>query len=266
MRSHPGTGRLAAAGIAVVALIAAALVAAFGLAGAESPAGSSELQGWERLPDPPLAPRSNVIAVWTGREALFVGGDTFICPPSTSCTGDGVTVFSDGAAFDPTTQTWRLIADAPVPLPAAASAVVVDDDVYVLVEEGRARSPAFLRYSIADDSWTSLPVLPVERLGWYRLVATDISIVAYAMSHEGGASGDFVVARGSARPGTGDVGTAARLRDPRVRTLAPRWRPSCEPDGRQRGRRSRQQLGSCVSFWRHLRHEHAVVEGSAGGA
>ena len=40
---------------------------------------------WEALPDPPLSPRSQVVGVWTGSEVLFVGGNTWLCPPGADC-------------------------------------------------------------------------------------------------------------------------------------------------------------------------------------
>lgn len=60
---------------------------------------------WKRLPNPPLSPRDGALSVWTGDEALFLGGY-----------GDDSAYLGDGAAFDPATGRWQHIA-APTPPP-----------------------------------------------------------------------------------------------------------------------------------------------------
>jgi len=42
--------------------------------------------GWRQAPQPPLSPRADALGLWTGREALLVGGtDEPPCPPAASC-------------------------------------------------------------------------------------------------------------------------------------------------------------------------------------
>ncbi len=61
---------------------------------------------WEAFPDSPLSGRSDTATAWTGEELLIWGGF------------DGgfreVPYFDDGAAFDPTTETWRMLPAAPI--------------------------------------------------------------------------------------------------------------------------------------------------------
>ena len=105
--------RLTVAGTAaaVVAVVLAGVVDA-GRDTAPQPA--APLGGWREIPTPPLAPRAEALAVWTGREAIVVGGGTGVCPPNADCASALSHPFRDGAAYDPTTNNWRTIAPAPV--------------------------------------------------------------------------------------------------------------------------------------------------------
>ena len=102
----------------------------------------------------PSRPARAAVAVWTGAEVLFLGGDTEPCPASASCVTPTVTPLADGAALDPSTGTWRRIADAPVGF-TFADAEVVGDTVYVWTygEPDRPGAPtAFLAVRPRDGS------------------------------------------------------------------------------------------------------------------
>jgi hypothetical protein len=55
---------------------------------------------WQRLPDPPI-PEGHIESVWSGSELIVLG------------IGEGTTEPIVGAALDPSTSTWRQIADVP---------------------------------------------------------------------------------------------------------------------------------------------------------
>ncbi|HET9729753.1 MAG TPA: kelch repeat-containing protein [Acidimicrobiia bacterium] len=60
---------------------------------------------WRMLPKSPLSARFGAIAEWTGKEMLIVGG---------TATGPAAADFRrDGAAYNPKTNTWRRLPDAP---------------------------------------------------------------------------------------------------------------------------------------------------------
>lgn len=142
MRPRP---RLAAA-VSAVALLALAGCAAD--AEADAVQASPDTPTWDRLPDAPLSPRSNVVAAWTGEEAVFVGGETSrLCPPTANC-ADVPERARDGAAYDPRSRTWRTIADAPLELDGPIPPAVLDGRVF-LVAEGH-----LLAYDPEDDTWT----------------------------------------------------------------------------------------------------------------
>jgi hypothetical protein len=157
----------------------------------ETAAGSAA--EWVELPTPPLGPRSHVVGVWSGREVFYVGGDTFLCPPNASCDLPDDPPLADGAAFDPSTVSWREIAPSPVAF-SWASTAVIGDDIYFLVAgspDWRRAEAAFLRYSIGADAWEELPQ-PAGDLGWYQLDPADGVVVAFSSSHEAGGRPDLM--------------------------------------------------------------------------
>lgn len=105
---------------------------------------------WEALPPAPLSPRVDAVAVWTGTEALFLGGQVeYFCPPKTTCDMEP-NPSRDGAAYNPEARTWRGVADAPTPLMGPAPAALVDGVVFAI-----AANRELLAYDVAEDRWTS---------------------------------------------------------------------------------------------------------------
>ncbi len=146
---------------------------------ANEPGPAAFADHWERLPDPPIEPRVTVVSVWTGEEAIFVGGDDYLCPPLASCPYPGGAHFKDGAAYNPATNAWRTIADAPFAIPYASTAVV-GNSVFFRVLGAYLGEPGdrLLRYDIESDAWTEID-LPDGGVG-KELVAADGRLVVYA--------------------------------------------------------------------------------------
>lgn len=112
---------------------------------------------WERLPDPPLSPRLAAIAVAVDDRFLVVGGDDGPpCPPNADCAASTSEPRRDGASYDPATQTWELVAEAPVGLLNQYPFVVAGETLYVLAEDG------LLAYDVATDSWDQHPAPSAE--------------------------------------------------------------------------------------------------------
>jgi hypothetical protein len=63
---------------------------------------------WRTLPAPPLDVRQQPLVAWSGREIMVGGGHG---SSETGVSGS----HKDAAAFDPATDTWRTLPDAPVP-------------------------------------------------------------------------------------------------------------------------------------------------------
>jgi len=108
---------------------------------------------WTELAPAPLSPRTDALTAWTGSEALFLGGVTDgVCPPNAACGSPEKAV--DGAAFDPVTQAWRMVAEAPHPVAGGTQRAVSGDRVYV-VDDDRLMS-----YDASEDAWSVSPPIP----------------------------------------------------------------------------------------------------------
>ncbi len=137
---------------------AAAVVAAVAVGGTLIGTGrvtvtpSHSMGHWRQLPTPPLSPRAYAVSVWTGREAVFVGGEEHPCPPNADC-ALAASGRSDGAAYDPETDTWRRISPAPVPVDSGDRLLAAGGRV-VLRHYPRSGHPAsWWVYDPAADSW-----------------------------------------------------------------------------------------------------------------
>lgn len=164
-------------GIAPVGL--ALLLAACGSPSADQVPTSSATPaepGWASAATSPLSSRHSVRAVTVGDEALFLGGDSSpLCPPGAGCI-DVPEPQRDGAAYRPSTDTWRALADAPV-APSLGSVAVVRDRVYLLADG------ALHSYDVDGDTWTALPA-PPDTDG--QLAAAGDLLVRFEVTQEGG--------------------------------------------------------------------------------
>src|SRR5919106_4449728 len=110
---------------------------------------------WRQLPDPGIEPVEEFRGVWTGSEALFIGGYAFQA-------GD-----SPAAAYDPKTDSWRQL--APPPGGYLDSHELVWTGAEVIVYSGHTgprHNDHLLLYDPAADSWresSSMPMLPPDR-------------------------------------------------------------------------------------------------------
>jgi len=145
--------------------------------------GMTAAAAWKRLPDAPLSQRGGPVVVWTGSEVLVIGGETGdACPPNADCSVANENA-TDGAALDLEKETWRSIAPAPVPVPAYSSRALVDDHVFLRVDQ------KLLDYDIDRDRWQ---VLPRKLSNWYDLQADGDQLVLVSGSDENGVSPDLV--------------------------------------------------------------------------
>lgn len=120
---------------------------------------------WRTLAGSPLQARHEAATVWTGTEMVLWGGS-----PSP---GPGFAPFSDGAAYNPTSDTWRLIAASPL---AGRIAPAVWTGSEMIVAAGRTKDGdgpfAFAdgaAYDPARDSWRKIadgPAHPGFKAAW----------------------------------------------------------------------------------------------------
>ena len=125
--------------------------------------GSPIVRGsWQAVSSPPLSPRRDAVKAWVDGSYLIVGGfDTAPClsleeKGDPECPADPPAL-RDGARYDPVTDRWYPIAEAPsgVLWPGATSypVAVVGSTVYVVHVEDRRK---ILAYDVATDSWQSV--------------------------------------------------------------------------------------------------------------
>ena len=109
--------------------------------------------GWRELAAAPIAARFGHGAVWTGEEMVVWGG---------SNNNDGISsaAFDDGAAYDPGTDSWRLIADSPLGAHQPGAALWSGEEMLVFSGWRGGKDPlsrAGAAYDPAKDSWRKLP-------------------------------------------------------------------------------------------------------------
>jgi hypothetical protein len=172
--------------------------------------------GWSWRPVGPLTARQGNIAVWTGAEVVYWGGDRPGRPPEGAAydprsggwrrlsrspltnrtgaaavwSGREVLVFGgvngggpqqDGAAYDPATDRWRTIAVAPMPGRVPLAAAWTGSELLVVGARG-----AGLIHGVADaaaydpaaDTWRPLGGLPI-RINEGTAVWTGAELIVY---------------------------------------------------------------------------------------
>lgn len=120
---------------------------------------------WEVIPRSGLAPRSDPVTVWTGRE-VFVWGGWEGEPPRR--------LFSDGALYDPVTRDWSSVPFGP-PRGWQEGAVGVWTGAEILILGGRhgvGQEPLAQAYDPARATWDELPRPPAGRWLWQTAVWT----------------------------------------------------------------------------------------------
>jgi hypothetical protein len=156
---------------------------------------------WRRIAAAPQSSRADHAGVWTGREMIVWGG-------SRPLHGERAGVLSDGVAYDPSTDTWRRLAPAPLrsaPLRTLGTGVEVELDVAwtgirMLVWNGIAGAA----YSPRSDRWSPLPP-PPPRLRYWKPTDTMVWTGRQAVVFGGTASdnhADFIADGAAYNPAT----------------------------------------------------------------
>jgi hypothetical protein len=109
---------------------------------------------WVTTASSPLTPRSNAAGAWLGGEFYLIGGQSDApCPPNASCVAPS-RLLKDGAAYNPLSDTWRRIADAPIAL-SEGEPVAVDGRLYF--QRGYGSEGTIYAYDTTSDSWSQPP-------------------------------------------------------------------------------------------------------------
>lgn len=149
---------LAAAAATLLATIASLVIA--DRWGDDDPAPATvptSFGSWHPIADAPILSRPYAVSGWTGSEALFWAGSSL---------SRGF-AFTDGALYDPATDTWRLL-----PVPGwghpGLTGVFLDGQLYALAKGGGTR------LDTATGEWIDLP--HVEDMFLAATVATDDAV------------------------------------------------------------------------------------------
>lgn len=142
--------------------------------------------GWRELPGSPLSPRVMALGLWTGSEALLIGGGDEPCPPGADCVGDPSPLLA-AAAVNPDTGRWRVLAEPPVALRWMQGAVA-GGTAYV---QGRTigEEETLLAYDVAADRWERAPLPGTAGL---TLVGAGELLVAVRGSEEAEPGPDYL--------------------------------------------------------------------------
>jgi hypothetical protein len=108
-------------------------------------------QVWRPIAGGPLSPRAGAPSVWTGTEMIVWSGEG---------TAPGPQGLVDGAAYDPRTDRWRRIADAPGEGRSGATTRMVAGRMVTAAgssSQGVSASTTTYVYAPATDRWTSVP-------------------------------------------------------------------------------------------------------------
>lgn len=108
------------------------------------------------MAEAPIEARWNAISAWTGDELLVWGGTSSIsaCEDAAQC---GDPILTDGARYDPGTDTWRTMAPSPIPADRDGLWGVIDGvwtGSELIVVGGRG--PTVAAYDPEEDSWRTI--------------------------------------------------------------------------------------------------------------
>ncbi len=127
------------------------------------------------LPTAPLAPRFATASAWTGTELIIWGG----------AANFGGRIRSDGAAYDPTADLWRVLADSPLGARESGQAVWTGQEALVWGgDRGGDGGPQVgdgASYRPTSDTWREIRPPPSEpdQDIWYEVVWTGTEMIIW---------------------------------------------------------------------------------------
>ena len=201
-----GVGVAAAAAVLAAVLIVPNALSSAGLMGKEpviavpaatptSPPAESPTRAvpgeWVKTSASPLSPRRDAFTTWADGSFFIIGGVSdapCLDPDGENCPKEPQ--LSDGARYDPGTDTWTRIADAPVPLSRIMGGAnpyprlaTLGQKIYVLTP----MTNTFMAYAPDKNTWKTLPS-PKDVTDVSELLATESSLIAYHYASGGGIS------------------------------------------------------------------------------
>ena len=148
---------------------------------------------WRAMAKSPLADRFSHSAVWTGEEMIVWGGI------AGSPGGTGGDVTSTGAAYDPRTNAWREISDAPIDARSNHVGVWTGEEMIIWGgalgryrgDETQLLSSSGGAYSPESDTWREIATAPIPSRAGAEAVWTGEEMIVW--NSEAGAAYDPAV-------------------------------------------------------------------------
>ena len=155
----------AVAAIAVVIAVAVPLWNGRPLPASPSPAEPTP-GAWRQTAPIPIGQRYGTVSLWADGAFYLLGGiahcglDDRGNPVNATCNDSNPSrgaSHADGARYDPATDTWTRLADAPVPI-GAGQGVLVGDAIYLLTDPAVEQDVRLLlRYDLSTNLWAEVP-------------------------------------------------------------------------------------------------------------
>jgi hypothetical protein len=167
---HAAGGRWHARHVLVAVAVVLAAAAAGIFVGRATKGGEEQLSAasWQTLPEAPIVGRLGPSSVWTGTEVIVWGGYA-------RSAADGER--SDGAAYDPATRNWRMIAPSPPGVEGGAAVAWTGDEMVVWASNSPDGPVGTAVYEPSTDSWRRLPASPLGKRESFSSVWTEKELI-----------------------------------------------------------------------------------------
>jgi N-acetylneuraminic acid mutarotase len=120
---------------------------------------------WRRISAGPLDSREYATSIWTGHEVIVFGGNRagpFSTPNAPSLPNLGDLSFYDAAAYNPTTDTWRQLPNAPL-THGVGSSTAAWTGREMIVANSSQHGPQLVAYSPTTNRWRHVARPPLPR-------------------------------------------------------------------------------------------------------
>ncbi len=151
-------------------------------AASPSPSVTIPINTWVATAPSPLSPRHSSLTVWADGSFFVMGGTSSgVCSAGADCLAP--TYLRDGARYDPITDRWSTIANAPkevIGYPLSSPQVaVLGERIYML---GRT---SVLSYNVHSNQWQQLPLPPGDLVLGFGVTGSSLVAVTNASARPG---------------------------------------------------------------------------------
>jgi len=132
---------------------------------------------WRALPETPIDNRNWHSATWTGEEIVIWGGTVFVGG------SDDFEYVNDGAAYNPTTDSWRSVPSSPIKGRWQHTAVWTGDTMIIwggaATDQDRDALADGAAYNPETNTWTTIPPGPLDPRNEHAGLWTDQGMIIW---------------------------------------------------------------------------------------